>query len=272
MTQAALITGITGQDGAYLAELLLEKGYAVSGLLPRRSSDTLVAPARARPRERREPDRRRRAGLERGVAQHPRQQGPRGLQPGRPVLRRHVVAAAGAHGEFTGVGAANVLEAIRLTDPAIRFYQASSSEMFGKCRPSAAERDDAVLPAQPVRRGQGLRPLDHGQLPRELRPVRLHRHPVQPRVAAPRHRVRDAQGHRRRGPHQARPAEGPAPRQPRRQARLGLRRRLRRRDVADAAAGRSPTTTSSRPATRRRCASCAASRSRTSACRTRTTW
>ena len=44
--------------------------------------------------------------------------------------------------------------------------------MFGKVRRGAADRDDAVLPAQPVRRGQGLRPLDHRELPRELRPAR----------------------------------------------------------------------------------------------------
>ena len=63
------------------------------------------------------------------------------------------------------------------------------------------------------------------------------RHPVQPRVAAPRDPVRDAQDHARGGAHQARPRQEALPRQPRRQARLGLRRRLRRGDVADAAAG-----------------------------------
>ena len=55
--------------------------------------------------------------------------------------------------------------------------------MFGKVQESAAARDHAVLPALAVRRGQGLRLLDHGELPRGLRPVRLQRHPVQPRVA-----------------------------------------------------------------------------------------
>ena len=60
-------------------------------------------------------------------------------------------------GEFTALGVTRLLEAIRQVDPAIRFYQASSHEMFGKVREIAAERDDAVPPAQPVWRRQGLR-------------------------------------------------------------------------------------------------------------------
>ncbi len=68
----------------------------------------------------------------------------------------------------------------------------------------AADRDDAVLPAQPVRRVEGVRPLHHGQLPRELQPVCGVRHSLQSRVAAPRHRVRHPQGDRRCGAHQAR--------------------------------------------------------------------
>ena len=97
-----------------------------------------------------------------------------------------------------------MLEAVRSVDPAIRFYQASSSEMFGKVREVPQNEDDAVLPAQPVRRREGLRPLHHGELPRELRHVRGLGHPLQPRVAAARPRVRDAQDHRRRRAHQAR--------------------------------------------------------------------
>ena len=75
------------------------------------------------------------------------------------------------------------------------------------------------------------------------------RDPVQPRVAAPRRDVRDPQGHARRSPRSS-PArsEQALPRQPRRAARLGLRARVRRGDVADAPAGPSRTTTSSRPA------------------------
>ena len=64
-------------------------------------------------------------------------------------------------------------------------------------RAAAAERADALPPAQPVRRGQGLRLLDHRELPRELRALRLQRHPLQPRVAAPRRDLRHAQDHPR---------------------------------------------------------------------------
>ncbi len=107
-------------------------------------------------------------------------------------------------GEYNAQGVTRALEAVRQVDTKIRFYQASSSEMFGKVRAVPQTRGDAVLSAQPVRRVEGLRPLHHGQLPRELRPVRLLGHPLQPRVAAARPRVRDAQGHRRRGADQAR--------------------------------------------------------------------
>jgi GDPmannose 4,6-dehydratase len=146
MTQAALITGITGQDGAYLAQLLLQKGYSVSGLLPRRSSDTLW--------------RLRELGVDNDVKLIDGD-----VQDLSAVLRsiqaskaREVynLAAQSFVGtswqqplltaQVTGVGAANVLEAIRLTDPSIRFYQASTSEMFGLIQ---AERQDETTPFYP---------------------------------------------------------------------------------------------------------------------------
>ena len=110
--------------------------------------------------------------------------------------------------------------------------------MFGKVREMPQTRDDAVPSAQPVRRRQGLRPLHHGQLPRELRPVRVLGHPLQPRVAAARaefvtRKVTDGVARIELGL-----GDGAPPRQPRRAPRLGLRRRLRRGDVAHAAAGR----------------------------------
>ena len=131
-------------------------------------------------------------------------------------------------GEFTALGVTRMLDAIRAVDPDIRFYQASSSEMFGKVREVPQTRDDALLPAQPVRRGQGLRPLDHRQLPRELRPVRVLGHPVQSRVAAPRAGVRHPQDHARawRASSSGSQTEA-APGQPGGAARLGFRRRLR---------------------------------------------
>ena len=58
-------------------------------------------------------------------------------------------------GEFTALGVTRMLEAIRQVDPAIRFYQASSSEMFGKVARDAAERADPIPPAESLRRGQG---------------------------------------------------------------------------------------------------------------------
>ena len=146
MTQAALITGITGQDGAYLAQLLLKKGYAVSGIFPRRASDTLW--------------RLRELGIEREVA----------LLDGdvsdlSALLRALRESKAGEvynlaaqsfvgtswkqpllTGQVTALGAANVLEAVRLTDPGIRFYQASTSEMFGLIQ---AERQDEATPFYP---------------------------------------------------------------------------------------------------------------------------
>ena len=108
-------------------------------------------------------------------------------------------------GEVTGLGVTRLLDAIRLVDPDIRFYQASLVEMFGKVVEVPQTEDDALLPPLALRRGQGLRPLDHGQLPRGYDLHASQRHPVQPRVAPPRPRVRDPQDHQHRRPDQARP-------------------------------------------------------------------
>ena len=103
------------------------------------------------------------------------------------------------------LGTLRMLEAIRILglEKKSRFYQASTSELYGLVQEIAAEGNDAVLSALALRRGQALRLLDHGQLPRGLRHVRLQRHPVQSRVAAPRRDVRHAQDHARAGAHQA---------------------------------------------------------------------
>ena len=105
--------------------------------------------------------------------------------------------------------------------------------MFGAAPPPQNE-DDAVPPAQPLRVAKVAALLGDGQLPRGVRHVRRQRDPLQPRVAAPRRDLRHPQDHPRRGPDQGRAAGQALPRQPRRQARLGLRPRLRRGDVADA--------------------------------------
>src|ERR1700710_1628235 len=132
MQKTALITGVTGQDGSYLAELLLAEGYRVVGMTRRTSTDvheriqhliddiefvsgdlldqssmTSIV-ARVKPDE-----------VYNLAAQS--------FVPtswDQPVLT----------GEFTALGVTRVLEAIRTTNPKIRFYQASSSEMFGKVR------------------------------------------------------------------------------------------------------------------------------------------
>ena len=84
--------------------------------------------------------------------------------------------------EFTGVGVTRMLEAMREAAPEARFYQASSSEMFGKVLEVPQTETTPFYPRSPVRRREGLRPLHHRQLPRVLRPVRDLGNPVQPRV------------------------------------------------------------------------------------------
>ena len=140
--------------------------------------------------------------------------------------------------EFTAVGVTRCSRRSARVDPDDPLLPGL---VLGDVRQGArgpAERDDAVLPALALRRGQGLRALHHRQLPRVVRALRGLRHPLQPRVAAAGARVRDAQDLGRRRAHQARPRRRAAARKPRREARLGLRRRLRRGDVADAPAGR----------------------------------
>ena len=130
----AVITGITGQDGAYLAQLLLEKGYTVYGTYRRTSSVNFWRLE------------------ELGVAEHPNlhlveydltdlSSSIRLLQS-TEATEVYNLAAQSFVGvsfdqpmttaEITGLGAVNLLEAIRIVNPKIRFYQASTSEMFGK--------------------------------------------------------------------------------------------------------------------------------------------
>jgi GDPmannose 4,6-dehydratase len=130
----AIITGITGQDGAYLAQLLLDKGYLVSGTYRRSSSVNFWRIE------------------ELGVATHPNlrlveydltdlSSSVRLLQGAEPDEVYNLAAQSFVGVSFdqplataaiTGLGAANMLEAIRIVNPKIRFYQASTSEMFGK--------------------------------------------------------------------------------------------------------------------------------------------
>jgi len=177
MTRRALITGITGQDGSYLAELLLGKGYEVVGMVRRSSTVNFERIAHLQDRITFvSGDLLDEVSMINLLREHQPQEvynlaAQSFVQTswGQPVLT----------GETTALGVTRVLDALRLVDPGIRFYQASSSEMFGKVQ-AVPGRGHAVLPSLPLRRGQALRPLDHRQLPRVLRPPRLLRDPLQP--------------------------------------------------------------------------------------------
>ena len=135
-----------------------------------------------------------------------------------------------------------MLEAIRMVggtqNNPIRFYQASSSEMFGKVRETPQTELTPFHPRSPY----GCAKVFGHDITVNYREryglFACSRDPVQPRGPAARHRVRHPQGDQRRRPHQARPAARARDGHPRHEARLGLRRRLRAGDVADAAAGR----------------------------------
>jgi len=128
----ALITGITGQDGSYLAELLLEKGYEVHGLVRRSSTETFERIAHLRPRLHLH-----QADL---LDQSSLVEPLRSVRPGEVynLAAQSFVPTSWLQpsltGEFTALGVTRLLDALRLVDPEIRFYQASSSEMFGKAR------------------------------------------------------------------------------------------------------------------------------------------
>jgi len=128
----ALITGITGQDGSYLAEFLLDKGYEVFGMVRRSSTETFERIAHIRDRVR----------LVQADLLDPSSltQALRDVQPTEiyNLAAQSFVPTSWSQpvltGEFTGLGVVRLLEAIREVCPAARFYQASSSEMFGKVR------------------------------------------------------------------------------------------------------------------------------------------
>ncbi len=145
--KSALITGITGQDGSYLAELLLSKGYKVYGLVRRTShlnleriehiidrikiylGDLTDLSSLIRVIEECEPDEVYNLAAQSFVYTSWEQ----------PILTA----------EVTGVGVANVLEAIRIVNPKIRFYQASSSEMFGKAQTVPQNEKTSFYPRSP---------------------------------------------------------------------------------------------------------------------------
>jgi GDPmannose 4,6-dehydratase len=143
----ALITGITGQDGSYLAEFLLEKGYAVYGMVRRASSDHFARIAHLQGRiqlcEGDLLDQLSIITLLHDVAPHEVYNlAAQSFVPtswAQPILT----------GEATALGATRMLEAIRVVDRSIRFYQASSSEMFGKVRESPQNEATPFYPRSP---------------------------------------------------------------------------------------------------------------------------
>ena len=143
----ALITGVTGQDGSYLAELLLAKGYRVVGVVRRTSHDSyeriqhLVGRMEIVP-----------ADL---LDQHSLQSVVKTAQPDEVynLAAQSFVPTSWSQpvltGEFTALGVTRLLDAIRLAKPDAKFYQASSSEMFGKVRETPQRETTPFHPRSP---------------------------------------------------------------------------------------------------------------------------
>jgi len=91
--------------------------------------------------------------------------------------------------DVTAIGVLRVLDAVRDLGLHTRVYQAGSSEMFGLVQETPQTERTPFHPRSPYAVSKVLRPLDVGELPRELRDARLERHPLQPRVAPPRRRT-----------------------------------------------------------------------------------
>jgi len=147
MKRRALITGITGQDGSYLAELLLEKGYEVHGLVRRSSTERFDRIEHLRGK----------IVLHQGDLLDQRSLVD-ALRASRPdevynLAAMSYVAASWAQptltAEFTGVGVTRILEAFREVCPDGRFYQASSSEMFGSVREVPQNERTPFYPRSP---------------------------------------------------------------------------------------------------------------------------
>ena len=147
MTRRALITGITGQDGSYLAELLLSKGYEVIGMVRRSSTVNFERIAHIQDKVTFVPG----DLLDEVSMIHI-------LQEHRPAEVYNLAAQSFVQtsfgqpvltGEITGLGVTRILDAIRLVDPEIRFYQASSSEMFGKVQQVPQTEVTPLYPRSP---------------------------------------------------------------------------------------------------------------------------
>jgi GDPmannose 4,6-dehydratase len=147
LSKRALITGITGQDGSYLTELLLSKGYEVFGVVRRSSTESYERIEHLRDRIQLI-----QADL---LDQYSLIQA---LQTAKPDEVYNLAAQsfvptswsqAVLTGEFTALGVTKVLEAVRAVDPKIRFYQASSSEMYGKVLEVPQREETPFYPRSP---------------------------------------------------------------------------------------------------------------------------
>ena len=147
MKKRALITGITGQDGSYLADFLLEEGYEVIGMIRRSSTVNFERIKHIQDKVTLAPgdlmDEVSLIGL---------------LREHRPTEVYNLAAQSFVQtsfsqpvftGEVTGLGVTRILDAIRIVDPEIRFYQASSSEMFGKVRETPQRETTPFYPRSP---------------------------------------------------------------------------------------------------------------------------
>jgi GDPmannose 4,6-dehydratase len=143
----ALITGITGQDGSYLAEFLLEKGYKVYGMVRRASSDHFERIAHLQDRiELREGDLLDQLSIITLLHDiEPHEIYNLAAQSFVPTSWEQPILTS----EATALGVTRMLEAIRVVDRSIRFYQASSSEMFGKVRESPQNEKTPFYPRSP---------------------------------------------------------------------------------------------------------------------------
>lgn len=147
MARRALITGITGQDGSYLAELLLDLGYEVVGMVRRSSTVNFERIAHIQDRLTLVPgDLLDQGSLSAILAEH------------RPHEVYNLAAQSFVMtsftqpvftGDVTALGAVRLLEAVRQVDPEIRFYQASSSEVFGKVAEVPQTEDTPLHPRSP---------------------------------------------------------------------------------------------------------------------------
>jgi len=147
MKPKALITGITGQDGSYLAEFLLGKGYEVHGMVRRSSVENFDRIQHLRDRlHLAQADLLDQLSLINVIKEvRPREVYNLAAQSFVPTSWVQPVLTA----EFTALGVTRMLEAIRLVDPQIRFYQASSSEMFGKVKASPQTEETSFHPRSP---------------------------------------------------------------------------------------------------------------------------